>query len=166
MMNTVNRIEAFNNARVVRFFKYFSQKIFSGLDSSLEDVLAGVPDSIRNTDSFAQIEQLASEDIQDNLNLEQSALIARKVLLSLATDETFEQILDTALDRFDDSELGAGNIIAVGAAVSMILVTATTAVEGEVFGIRFKKKTADTELVKLVTKTAAEIFLRACPNKL
>ena len=157
MTNTIERIKALDDFQVVLFFNYFSQKVFAGLNSSLEDVLAGVPESIRNTNSFAQIERLAAEDIQDNLNPKQSALIARQVLLGLAADETFERIIATALDRFDDRELG-GNMINAAIAVSMILVTATTAVEGEVLGIKFVKSTADAELVDSVTKPAAEVL--------
>ena len=162
MMNTINRIEALDEYEVLDFFEYFSQKIFVGLDkdySLKKDAITNVPNAIRNTDSFAQIEKLASENIQNNLDPEQSVLIARKVLLALATDKTFETILSTALNEYSgDEDLGDFKIIQAGVAVSMVLLTATTKVKANVFDIEIEKTTPKPELVDSLMKPAAAIL--------
>ena len=170
MMNTVDHIETLDDFEVLDFFEYFSQKIFAGLDkdySLKKDAISCVPDSIRNTDSFAQIEKLASEDIQDNLDPEQSVLIARKVLLNLANDRTFGTILTTALNDYSgDEEMGDFKIIQAGVAISMILLTSTTKVKGKVFDIEIEKTTADVELVNSLIKPAAAILTAVAAKQL
>ena len=166
MMNTINRIEALDEYEVLDFFEYFSQKIFAGLDkdySLKKDAIINVPNTIRNTDSFAQIEKLASENIQNNLNPEQSVLIARKVLLALATDESFETILATALNEYSgDEEMGDFKIIQAGVAVSMILLTASTKVKANVFDIEIEKTTPNPELVDSLTEASCSNTYGSC----
>lgn len=149
-MSTVERVEAFSDLEVLDFFESFSQKILAGLDDnySLEDAIAGVPNSIRNTDSFAQIEQLASEDISANLTPKDSAEIARKVLINFANDEKLERILEAALSEYKGyQKQGEPKILEVAKAVSMVLIAATITIHIEYDNIEIHKKEADPELV-------------------
>jgi hypothetical protein len=140
------------------FFNYFSSDVLAGISSSLEEIQSGVSDSTKNRDSFMKLENMLYSSTSENLNPEDSAFLARKLLLAMAQDKTLSPVLETALDEHRDDELPAGDIIAVGVAISMILVSATASLEGTAFGIEFRKETADAELVESVLSPAAEIF--------
>ncbi len=157
-MDTVDKINNLSDFQVIRFFKFFSDEMLSGVNSSLEEIQTGILEPIKQKDEFLKLESLLYSNAEENLNPEQSALIARKLLFIMAQDDTLEPLLTAALNEYHDDELGAGNIIAVGVAISMILVSATTALQGTAFGVEFRKETADAELVESILSPAAEIF--------
>jgi hypothetical protein len=82
------------------------------------------------------------------LDLATSApLVARTILLSLADDATLAPLLQEAVDTYSDEELPADVVLAVGVAVALIVIAATTEFEAEMWGMKIKKRQAKPELV-------------------
>jgi len=148
--NLVDRLNRLDDFQVVRFFNHFSQQLFEGMDVTKEQVLSGIPPSIRELPGFSRIESLSPEERKAQLESSESVAIARSILVNLAQDATFSPLVERALDTYKDDKLFAGAILAIGAAASMILVAATTQAKGKVFGIELVKEKANPDLVKAI----------------
>jgi hypothetical protein len=147
------QISAFDDFQVVRFFEYFGQELLSSAEVSQEQIKAGIPDAIRAITGFAVLESITPDQAKHTLDLETSApLVARTILLNLADDETLAPLLQEAVDTYSDEELPADIVLALGVAVALVLIAATTEFEAEVWGMKIKKSQANRELVEAIMK--------------
>jgi hypothetical protein len=161
------RINALSNPKVVGFFEHFAEEVLSLPGASLERVVGGIPEPIRAIDGLARIERLTPDEAEQLLNLKTSAALARGILVELARDETFAPLIDTALASYRDDRMMADVVLALGLAASMVLIAATTELEGEVFGIKFKKGAASPEIVKNlaeIVKNLVGLFSPVAPG--
>jgi hypothetical protein len=156
--NLKNRINEFDDFQVVRFFEYFSQELLSGAEVSQKEIKEGIPDYIRAVTGFSEIENISSEQAKQKLDLDTSAAVTRTILLNLTDDETIAPLIAEALETYSDEELVADVVLAVGAAIALVLIAATTEFEGEAFGIKFKKGKADAEIIEAITKSFVDII--------
>lgn len=152
MATIKGRIESMDDFQVVRFFEYFGEQVFEGSTASLEQIKAGVPESTRSLPAFQRLESLTEEETERLLDLSQSAPVARGMLLALADDERFASLIEAALDSYSDTEMVAEVVLAVGFAVSLVLMAATSELKGKVFGITLKKGAATPEMIRAITE--------------
>ena len=153
MSSLKDKINALDDFQVVRFFEYFGQELLSSAEVSPEQIKAGIPDSIRTITGFAELESITPRQAKHTLDLGTSApLVARTILLSLADDEALAPVLQEAVDTYSDEELPADVVLAVGVAVALILIAATTEFEVEIWGMKIKKSQAKRELVEAIMK--------------
>jgi hypothetical protein len=155
MSNLKGKINELDDVQVVRFFEHFGQQLFAGMDVSVEQIKDGIPDSIRAIPGFSDIENLSPDQAERLISPSESAALARNTLLILADDETLAPLVETALESYSDNEMVVDVILAVGFVASMLMITATTQVEGQMFGIKFKKSKADAKLVRAITEPFA-----------
>jgi hypothetical protein len=152
MATIKDRIEKMDDFQVVRFFEYFGQEVIEGSTASLDQIKSGVPEATRTLPGFQRLETLSEEEAERLLDLSQSATVARGMLLVLADDECFAPVIEAALASYSDSEMVAEVVLAVGFAVSLVLMAATSELKGSVFGITLKKRAATPEMIKAITE--------------
>lgn len=117
------RIEKMNDFQLLRFFDYFTNEVFRGLHTSLEEIMGSMP-----VDQQLLPEVLATQRLDDALSAQaipkaEAARFARNTLHSWAETTPFSELLENALNQYRDTEQSADVILAVGAAVSMVLLT-------------------------------------------
>jgi hypothetical protein len=147
-----DQIEKMDDFQVVRFFEFFGQQVFEGSTASLDQIKDGIPDSTHALPGFNRLENLTAEETEHLLDLSESAGLARGILLNLADDERFAPLIEAALASYTDDEMVAEVVLAVGFAVSLVLMAATTGFEGTVFGIKIVKGAATSEMIKAITE--------------
>lgn len=152
MATIKDRIEKMDDFQVVRFFEYFGEQVFEGSTASLDQIKDGVPEATRALPAFQRLENLTEEETERLLDLSQSAGVARGMLLVLADDERFAPVIQAALDSYSDTEMVAEVVLAVGFAVSLVLMAATSELKGNVFGITLKKGAATPEMIRAITE--------------
>lgn len=157
MATIKDRIEKMDDFQVVRFFEYFGQQVFEGSTASLDEIKDGVPEATRALPSFQQLESLTEEEAERLLDLSQSAGVARGMLLVLADDERFALLIEAALDSYSDTEMVAEVVLAVGFAVSLVLMAATTELKGSFFGVKGVKGAATPEMIRAITEPFANM---------
>lgn len=156
----IEKLNKLDDYQIVRFFDHFSQQVFNGLDVDMNTILDGIPESVKELNGFSELTHLSSEQKNKKMDVSNSAPVARTILLTLAEDEQFGILLQKAFDSFKDDEMVADIILAVGAAVSMILVAATTQLKGKIFGMEVKKDKATPNMIKAV----GELFKDMVPK--
>ncbi len=117
------KLEKMNDFQLLRFFDYFSNEVFRGMDTSVGEIVGSMP-----SDQQLMPEMLAAQRLDDTLAGEaipkaEAVQFARNLLHSWAETPPFSPLLETALDQYRDTEQSADVILAVGAAISMVLLT-------------------------------------------
>ena len=146
-ISLTERIRAMDDFRIVRFFDHFGKAVLNNTDLSMDEALSSVPDQMRALPGFEQVENLSPEKTDSYLSTEDSAQLARRVLLVISQDPTLVPILESELNNFSDDKLVVDVILSVGLIAIMILITATTEVKISNGKVTIKKGAASPELV-------------------
>jgi hypothetical protein len=157
MSDLQTRINALDDFQVVRFFEHFGEQLFDGMEVPLERVKEGIPEAVRDIPGFAQIENLPPDQAERLIAPAVAAALARNTLLLLEDDATLAPLIERSLDSYRDDAMVADIILAVGFVASMILIAATTEVEGTIMGMKFKKGRASAALVKAIVEPFVKV---------
>jgi hypothetical protein len=128
--NLVEQINALSDSDAVAFLQYFNQGLLDGIVDDFEEVIEAIPPEIKSMPEFSEIDRL-SLDEESQLEGEEAVVISRITLTALAENNRFSLLLEKALEAYknrENMEMGGGKaqeILAVGLAVSMILVAST-----------------------------------------
>jgi hypothetical protein len=104
--------------------------------------------AIRDDPAFLSLVAEARADPAVTLDVNASSELAKTFLFALAADEYFSSIVETELAAFRDEKQAVDPVIALGLAVSMIIIAATTRFEYRRGGLTISKEVATPELVK------------------
>ena len=148
----LNRIEKLDNRIAIRVLEFFSARVFEGMETSPEELLEGIPEEYRSQVPFERALQMSSSERAQPLPERESAILARELLVGFAEDDAFAPSLSQALDEYQDNTLMAGEILATGVAISMIIIAATTTFKGKVGAFDVAKEVASPELIKSILK--------------
>ena len=146
------RIEQLDDYKAVQLLGEYSNRLFEGLETELEEMLDGVPPELKDTELFQQAQSLSQEERDRPLSESRSAELARDLLRYFAQDPSLAPSLETTMNEYKDDRLIVGAILATGVAISMIIVAATTQAKGEIGGVKFKKTIANADLVGTIIK--------------
>jgi len=119
----LQKFEKMNDFQLLRFFDYFSNGVFGGLNVSLEEIMASMP-----AEQQLMPEVLAAQRLDNTLAGEaipkaEAVQFARNMLSNWANTPSLSKLLEAALDQYRDTEQSADVILAIGAAISMVLLT-------------------------------------------
>jgi len=168
MTHLRDRIHKLDDFQAVHALAHIRDVLFEGMDSSLDDVLKAVPPDVAALPEFQQL--LAAMETADSASLPSadSVRIARGTLELLADREEWAPILETALGSFRDNKAFALEILAIGTAISMIIMAATTTFKFKGKGYEVGKGAASKDqlvpIADMVKATAAAITAVASPN--
>lgn len=150
----LRKIAQMNDFQLLRFFDYFSNGVMNGLGNTLQELFASIPAAQQTTPELLAIRQLGNDaTAEEPMPAGEAAPAARTLLESWAKDETLAPLLENALAQYRDTEQSALAILAVGTAVSMVLLSAGQArFQVEAFGIKIsfggKKEASEKALAQ------------------
>lgn len=119
----LNRLEKMSDFQLLRFFDFFSNEVFKGLDTSLKDILAAMPAEQQLLPEILAIRTMDQDFASSTISKVEAVHFARNLLNNWAKDPAYSVLLQTGLEQYKDTEQSADVILAIGAAVSMILLT-------------------------------------------
>ena len=156
----IEKINEFDDFRVVRFLNHVSREIVNGIEKSEEELICLIPDEIKDSKELSPIFKLTADEKKNTMDAENAATCARSILLAMAQQPGLEEILVEELKAYKDDELFAGVILAVGVATAMILFAATirggaTYVDGK-WKIQIIKELAPPKLVNQTLNSLAK----------
>jgi hypothetical protein len=133
----LRKIAQMNDFQVLRFFDYFSNGVLNGLSNSLRELFASMPAAQQITPELLAIRQLGDTTAAEPMPTGEAAQTTRTLLESWAKDENLAPLLENALAQYRDTEQSALAILAIGTAVSMVLLSAGQArFQVEAFGVK------------------------------
>jgi len=148
----LERIDELDDRKAIRVLEFYSTRVFQGMKTSLEEMLDGIPKELKNRAPFDHVREMSGKERAHPLPEADSAVLARELLYVFARDPAFAPSLAEALDEYQDDKLLVGAILAIGIAVSMIIVASTTTCKGRVGSFEVTKKTADANLIEALLK--------------
>lgn len=138
------------DTEAVRFLNHFGSTLFR--ETSRDIILKGIDPRLEGLAEVRRLQSLSPETRQMKLGPEQSAVIARKMLLEMARDDNLSRALVKAWETYRPDELFVETILATGFIAAMLMFMSTTEIEFQVKGFKFRKKAATPELVRAVTE--------------
>lgn len=122
---TLEKLQAMDDFRLLRFFNHLNNSLSQNLEEDEETVMQYVPDQVMEMDEMQDILQL-QEGYETALDQKEAATFARNALELLAQNPITEPALAESLTNYKDNEMAAGAILALGGAVSFIVLLSTS----------------------------------------
>ncbi len=156
--NLPDRINNLSDAKSIRILEFYSTQLFEGMETTPEQMLAGIPDEFKDRAPFESVLKMSATERAKHLSKSESAPLAKELLMGFSKDSAFAPSLSEALDNYQDKNLMVGEILATGIALSMIIVAATTAFNGRIGNFKITKETADATFIEALFKHFPKIF--------
>ncbi len=152
--NALEIVNDLSDLDAVRFVQFLGGEIFEGITG--KEVIANIPQSFHSIPGLKELQNLQPDQKKMDLPPQKSIKIARDLLSYFAQDEALGPILETLWEKYknESDELFIGAVLASGFVAGMILLAATTEIEGKIGNIKFKKKVASPEIVEALAKAA------------
>lgn len=154
MDDLLKRVEQLDNQESIRILEFYAERIFEGMETSAEEMIANIPAEFRDEIPFESILTMSRKESTQPLPEKESVSLARKLLIGFASDPAFAPSLAQALDEYSDDTLMVGEILATGVALSMMIVASTVTFKAKIGDWTIKKEKADPALIKELIKTS------------
>jgi hypothetical protein len=148
----IDRIQQLDDHTAIRILEHFAGQVFEGLETPVDVMVDGVVPEVKNTEFFNYALNLTETEQSQPLTTQQSAEVARMLLMYFAPDPVLGPALTLTFNEYKDDQLMVGAILATGVAVSMIIVAATTQLDGQIGGMRIKKGAATPKQIEALSK--------------
>jgi hypothetical protein len=124
---------------------------------AVQEAAQALDPALRDDPAFARLAAEAAGDPSAKLGAELSGHVAETFLLAAASDPDLSPLLGAELDAFRDEKQFVETALALGLAISMIIVAATTRVKYSDGKVTIDKTTASPGLVKAAMAIAGAI---------
>lgn len=121
----LDRLNQMDDFQVLRFFNYLNNSLAEKVTQEAEDVVSKIPKEIRNNEEMQQVLQLQPE-YDRPLKQDEAAKFARAALELMARNPQTMPALSESLKNYKDNEMAVGAILALGGAVSFIVLLSTS----------------------------------------
>jgi hypothetical protein len=148
----IKRIDELDDRKAIRVLEFYSKRLFEGIETSPEEMLAGIPKEFKDRVPFESILKMSGKERAKRLPEAESVLLARELLRGFARDPVFASSLLKTLDEYQDDTLIVGELLAIGLAISMIIVASTTTFKGRIGNFEIMKGPADANFIEALLK--------------
>jgi hypothetical protein len=162
MENLSQRIKQMDDFTVVRALEHVSSTLLSDLESDADELVDSLPAAVAKQPELEALVGLLRGGDNRQLPAAVSVNVARGALLLLAERPELSELVEASLASYKDNRAMAAEILSAGAAISMIIVAATTSVKFKSKHVSGSKHAATpavlgaiTELVKAVASVLA-----------
>lgn len=122
---TIEKLNSMDDFQILRFFNHLNNSLSQQLKGDVNKVLQNVPDQVMQSTEMQQLMK-AQDEFAAQLDQKDAAAFARQSLTLMANNPDTAQALAESLDNDKDNEMAVGAILALGGAVSFILLLATS----------------------------------------
>lgn len=155
------RINALDGFTVVRVFEHVNGRLLDGLESAPGELLGNVPPAISDSADFETLRHSLDKDEAIAMPAALSVDVARRLLLLLAARADLAPLVEESLASYKDNRAMAAEILSSGAAISMIILAATTTFKfkGKNFeGAKHQTTGAQLQSITELVKAVASAF--------
>ncbi len=122
---TLEKLNSMDDFQILRFFNHLNNSLTQQLKDDADKVMQQAPDQVLESEEMQKLLQVQDE-FATQLDQQDAAKFARQALGFMATDPNSEQALAESLANYKDNEMAVGAILALGGAVSFILLLSTS----------------------------------------
>lgn len=159
MQEAVEIVQKLNDVQSVMMLEHIYKDIFSTF--SYEEIQQNVKDN----SSVSMLGKIDNDTLKQTIEPEQSVELTRKMLVCIANDPTLSCFVTNAWEEVEkDDSLMIGTIITLGIIANLTLFMATSELEFEYKGIKYKKTAATGEQIKAVLSPVTELVKKWVPG--
>ena len=147
-----------SDQRIIGFFNHFSRTVLDGLETSKEQIVEGIPNSISSLPNFPALRHLTPDQAEATVPLEEAATITRETLLCWADDEEMALVVEAALETYKEDDLAIGMAISMGLLATLMMITASTEFRYKRGNFEIKKSKIDANTIDSITKLIGSCF--------
>jgi len=148
----LNRIDELSDRKAIRFLEFYAERIFTGTETSPEEMINNIPEKFKKHHVFDFALNMSRSDSNKILHEDESIKISKVLLRGFAQDKSFAPSLEQSLNEYQDDKLMAGSILAMGVAISMIIVASTTTVKGKIGDFEIVKEKPNEKFIEALLK--------------
>ncbi|UCD58292.1 MAG: hypothetical protein JSV16_04030 [Candidatus Hydrogenedentota bacterium] len=143
-------VESMSDVESVRFLTHFAREMFKQTDRFA--ILNSVSGDVAALEEIRRVRSLDDSERKARFGPQDSARMARRILEVLADDEVMAPVVEEVWETYRPDELFVETILSAGLVAGLLLFVATTDLEGEVMGIRFRKGRASAEQIRAIAE--------------
>ncbi|MBE7171951.1 MAG: hypothetical protein INR73_15290 [Williamsia sp.] len=126
-MTTTERIEQLSDFKSLRLYTHISNLIYDSIDADMDTLIRNMPPEIAATAEMKQIANAVDSTVFEKaLDSNEAVAFARESLAILASLPATSQLVTNELDNWKDGSMLAETILAVGGAISLVMLLATS----------------------------------------
>jgi hypothetical protein len=124
-MTTLEKVKALDDFKALRLFRHIEMEMVQKAKADLPDIIDNLPDAVKNMPEMRQLDQVSEEKFVEPLQQEFAVKIARQSLELMAKNPDTVDYLKDKLENWNDNEMVAGTILALGGALSAVMIMST-----------------------------------------
>ena len=130
-MTLQERIDQLDDFTLMNFYNHFTASLIEKLNADLPTIVGSIPESIR---TLPEVDGMLQADMGEVVETTEAITFARQSLSFWANDPQLAPVLDEMLTNYRDNTAGAGVLLELSGAVSMILILATSSIKRDKYG--------------------------------
>ncbi len=124
-MTTLEKVKQLDDFKALRLFGHIEAELIQSMTVDPETLISQLPSEIKEMDGIQQLMQVEEEKFEEVVQNKVAVDVARKSLEWMAGNSGMEGYLADKLEHWKDKEMVAGSILAVGAALSTVMIIST-----------------------------------------
>lgn len=161
-MTTLEKVQQLDDFKALRLFKHIETSLPQQLNIDSDALIAQLPDDIKQMPEVQQLISASEADYEENLDATTATKVARESLEVMAANPDTAKYLEHELVTWKDDEMVAGTILALGGALSAVMLLSTvkvgyTKAKGWEFSIGYKNKN-QIEPLKLIFESLFKLL--------
>lgn len=161
-MTTLEKVQQLDDFKALRLFRHIEAEMVQQLDAELDNIFEHLPAEFTESPDFDAILEADESAFDQPLDSGTAIAVARQSLDWMAQAPDTAAYLDDKLENWKDNEMVAGTILAVGGALSAVMIMGTFRMgysreKGFDFSIGFRDK-EQLEPVKILFGSLLQIL--------
>ena len=124
-MTTLEKVKQLDDFKALRLFRHIETELIQNIEMDADALVDQLPEEIKEMDGMQRLGEVEEEKFEEAMQNKVAVDVARKSLEWMATNPGTEDYLADKLENWQDREMVAGSILAVGAALSAVMIMST-----------------------------------------
>lgn len=124
-MTTLEKVKELDDFKALRLFRHIETEMIQQVQEDLGKIMENLPEEVRIMPEIQHLGEVDENKFSESLESETAVSVARQSLEYMAKNPNTEPYLKDKLDNWQDNEMVAGTILAVGGALSAVMIMST-----------------------------------------
>lgn len=124
-MTTLERVQQLDDFKALRLFRHIEGEMVLKVKEDLGVIMDHLPENVKHMEAIQNLEDVDQNKFLEPIEQQKAVEIAKVSLAYMAEDPGLEPYLKDKLENWKDNEMVAGTILAVGGALSAVMIMST-----------------------------------------
>lgn len=124
-MTTLEKVKSLDDFKALRLFRHIEMEMVQKVHEDLGKIVQNLPEEVRRMPEIQHLNEVDDNKFTESLESETAVVVARQSLEYMALNPDTEAYIKDKLENWQDNEMVAGTILAVGGALSAVMIMST-----------------------------------------